>query len=165
MAPPTRIKRSSLVAQCATSIATIVCVALLSIGLFALYASPNAPEDIQTVNDIPGVTTASYPPPAEQTLVIGAELDTYVRQAVFAALRDPVGRPDYALRAEGAKVHTPLTTAPPVVEARSYQAPRPRPKPDIALRDELRNGECWRFGGGSGQLAVRMPYLIRVTIP
>ncbi|RPD70236.1 hypothetical protein L226DRAFT_470550 [Lentinus tigrinus ALCF2SS1-7] len=114
---------------------------------------PTAPEVSSSYDRLPKTDTPVPP-----------ELEAYVQRVVSAALRDPVGRREYALFQDGAAVipqltHPPLRTsglgsAPSVAEATA---------PEAALSDDLRVGACWLIHGSSGQLGIGLHAFISPT--
>ena len=78
----------------------------------------------------------------------------FVRDAVRAAQKDPVGRRDYALAAEGARIAPKLTTFANVHDSR----------PAVNVLDEdLRSGSCWSFFGNHAQVSIKLPEFIYPT--
>ncbi|RPD74276.1 hypothetical protein L226DRAFT_425821, partial [Lentinus tigrinus ALCF2SS1-7] len=101
------------------------------------------------------------------------ELEAYVNRLVSTALRDPVGRRDFALFQDGAAVITRLTHPAPApgrrlpkhAELSSGDASHPngRNTPEAALHDDLRVGECWLVPGTSGQLGIGLHTFVAPT--
>ncbi|KAI0762925.1 hypothetical protein C8Q74DRAFT_1191173 [Fomes fomentarius] len=86
--------------------------------------------------------------------MIAQDVLAYVHHAISAALRDPVGRRDFALVADGAKVVNNLTSPSPLTGDNS---------PELALRDDLRIGQCWLVDQRSFQLGVGLPVFVHPT--
>lgn len=156
----TIVKGSSLarVAQGITVLALALCFGIILLGI------GSAPDKTTNNDELTPTTptTTSTPPPAQAVLTLGPEAETYVRQIVLNALRDPVGLRDFALQATGAKV-LPYLTSSTLPDKRSYTGETPRAGPEAALRDDLRMGECWRIAGSSAQLGIGIPEFIHAT--
>ncbi|TFK79660.1 hypothetical protein K466DRAFT_579148 [Polyporus arcularius HHB13444] len=101
------------------------------------------------------------------SVTVTPELEAYVNRLVSTALRDPVGRRDFALFQDGAAVITRLTYPSPSLRPRSSKHPQVSPvgdaAPEAALRDDLRVGECWLVPGSSGQLGIGLHTFIAPT--
>ncbi|KAI0702558.1 hypothetical protein C8Q76DRAFT_606617 [Earliella scabrosa] len=85
---------------------------------------------------------------------------TFVRKAIKEALDDPVGLPDYALAAEGAKIIQKLTTS----SKSDLEKARP---PSNILDEDIRSGSCWSFSGDRAQVGIKVStqlYPTHVTI-
>ncbi|KAI1783091.1 UNC-like C-terminal-domain-containing protein [Ganoderma leucocontextum] len=84
----------------------------------------------------------------------------YIDRAVNRVLRDPVGRRDFALLADGAIVLpelTKLVTPKGVTDLPSGSCP------DAALNDDMRIGNCWLVSGSAVQLGLRLSNMIHPT--
>ncbi|KAI0364230.1 hypothetical protein BV20DRAFT_956648 [Pilatotrama ljubarskyi] len=95
-------------------------------------------------------------------------------EAVRMALRDPVGLPDFALRAHGAGVLKELTTPkPPSKSLQDPEKPSINPGrssrfaeplgPDVALTDDMHIGKCWSVPDVKAQLGIRLSEMIYPT--
>ncbi|PIL31026.1 hypothetical protein GSI_05720 [Ganoderma sinense ZZ0214-1] len=90
-----------------------------------------------------------------------AYVDRAVERAISRALRDPVGRRDFALLADGAILLPELTE---VVTSDGMRRGRDRgTRPEVALNDDMRIGNCWSIPGTNGQLGFRLATMIRPT--
>ncbi|TFK79279.1 hypothetical protein K466DRAFT_473880, partial [Polyporus arcularius HHB13444] len=98
-------------------------------------------------------------------------LEAYVQRLVSTALRDPVGRRDFALLQDGAVVVSKLTYPAPSPPSSKRSKPivgssfghRERSAPEAALRDDLRVGECWLVRSSSAQLGVGLQSFVAPT--
>ncbi len=111
------------------------------------------------------VRLSSYPQPDTQQGIspyLKTYVDDAVSRAVTRALRDPVGRRDFALYADGGRAITPLTGffSGGVFIARASHDEHP---PNVTLTDDLRIGQCWSIAASAGQLGVRLPEIIHIT--
>lgn len=70
--------------------------------------------------------------------------------------RDLTGRQDFASRYSGGRVIAKFTT-----QARSSLYPTN--DPIVALDEDLRPGRCWRFEGGSGQIAIGFSQDVQIS--
>lgn len=92
---------------------------------------------------------------------IKAYVDGAVHRAISRALRDPVGRRDFALLADGAILLPELTE---VAASRGMLRARDRgTRPEVALDDDMHIGNCWSIPGAGGQLGFRLATMIRPT--
>ncbi|KAI0364520.1 hypothetical protein BV20DRAFT_1039373 [Pilatotrama ljubarskyi] len=93
-------------------------------------------------------------------------LQAYVDRVISAKLRDPVGRRDFALHADGGRVMEDLTFPLPIHT--SKQPPvSPLQNPERALQDDIHIGNCWHIPSRTGQLGIILPvhvYPTHVTI-
>lgn len=90
-----------------------------------------------------------------------AYIDRAVDRAINRARRDPVGRRDFALLADGAILLPELTA---VAGARGVLRARERgTRAEAALDDDTRIGNCWSIPGTGGQLGFRLATMIRPT--
>ena len=86
---------------------------------------------------------------------ISPYLKAYVDRAVSRALRDAVGRRDFALIADGARVVRALTGI--VTENGFFQDQQlPGNSPNATLIDDLHIGNCWSIAASKGQLGIRL---------
>ncbi|TFK89648.1 hypothetical protein K466DRAFT_486353 [Polyporus arcularius HHB13444] len=89
-------------------------------------------------------------------------IKAYVDRALSRAMRDPVGRRDFALLADGARVVRALTGA--VSAGRFYEAQTHSvPPPNVTLVDDLHVGNCWSMAAPTGQLGIRLSERIYPT--
>ena len=85
----------------------------------------------------------------------------YIDREVSKSMRDFVGRPDFALQANGAYVIPDLTR---VYSADGKARPPPSQSfPDKAFNDDPRVGNCWLFPGTSGQIGFQLAKMIHPT--
>ncbi|KAI0324606.1 hypothetical protein GY45DRAFT_1262531 [Cubamyces sp. BRFM 1775] len=83
-------------------------------------------------------------------------MKAYIDSAVLKAYSDLVGRPDFALQANGARLLAEITSG---MHDRRTTAPK-RSLPEDALSDDLRIGHCWTFEGSKAQLGVKLSELV-----
>lgn len=81
-------------------------------------------------------------------------LASYIHKEIRSALKDSVGKRDFALAADGAKIAIKLTSAFESFDARL---------PDNILDEDLRSASCWSFPGDRGQVGIKVPELIFPT--
>ncbi|KAI0714469.1 hypothetical protein C8T65DRAFT_521499, partial [Cerioporus squamosus] len=86
---------------------------------------------------------------------IPPHISSFVHDTIYSALRDPVGRRDFALAAEGARIAPKLTTSFP-------DASESRPPANI-LDEDLRSGSCWSFPDDHAQVSVKLREFIYPT--
>ncbi len=86
---------------------------------------------------------------------IPPHISSFVQNAIYSALRDPVGRRDFALAAEGARIAPKLTTSFP-------DTPESRPPANI-LDEDLRSGSCWSIPDDHAQVSVKLRKFIYPT--
>ncbi|KAI0742323.1 hypothetical protein C8Q80DRAFT_1108657 [Daedaleopsis nitida] len=84
-------------------------------------------------------------------------IQSYIDKAIAAALKDPVGRRDFALAADGARIAKKLTFP---LDPADLSVPRP---PENVLDEDLRSASCWSFWGTEGQVAIKVPEFIYPT--
>ena len=84
----------------------------------------------------------------------------YVDRAVNRALRDPVGRRDFALLADGAIIRPELTK---VIAAKGTFDLPPDSRPEAALNDDMHIGKCWLIPGNAAQLGLCLSAMIHLT--
>ncbi len=89
---------------------------------------------------------------------IPSQITLYVKRTITAALRDPVGRRDFALAAEGARIGTKLTSPLPTADGGVDARP-----PENILDEDLRSGSCWMIDDNHGQVAIKLPEFIFPT--
>ncbi|KAI0730677.1 hypothetical protein C8Q76DRAFT_588799, partial [Earliella scabrosa] len=75
---------------------------------------------------------------------------SYVNWVVMAALKDPVGRPDYALAADGAKIAPTLTSS---FDSSDIALSHP---PTNILDEDLWSTSCWSFPGSQAQVGIKL---------
>lgn len=97
---------------------------------------------------------------------VSPHVKAYIDRAIARAQRDAVGRRDYALIADGARVVRALTGA---VSDRGFIQDQQlaNNSPDSTLVDDLRIGNCWTIAAAKGQLGIRLSeqlYPTHVTV-
>lgn len=70
--------------------------------------------------------------------------------------RDFTGRQDFASRYNGGHVMAKFTT-------QTRSSTYPTNDPIVALDEDLRLGRCWRFEGGSGQIAIAFSQAVQIS--
>ncbi|KAI0720090.1 hypothetical protein C8T65DRAFT_706084 [Cerioporus squamosus] len=94
---------------------------------------------------------------------VSPAIKAYIDRTVSRALRDPVGRRDFALHANGGRVIPDLT----VTFAPEGQAPHTSQaslsNAQLAITDDLRVGQCWSIPGSAAQLGLRLSDLMHPT--
>ena len=90
---------------------------------------------------------------------------SYVDRTVYRALRDPVGRRDYALRANGGRVIPDLTwfISPDGHATESVATDLAASSVELAITDDSRIGQCWLIPGSTAQLGLRLAELMHPT--
>lgn len=103
---------------------------------------------------------------------VSPALKLYIERALKRALRDPVGRPDFALHANGGRVLYDLTDIGSREDLSACLSPAgiDMSPPDAsgnnaveAVMDDLRIGQCWAIPGRSAQLGLRVSQLMHPT--
>ncbi|RDX51816.1 hypothetical protein OH76DRAFT_1454732 [Lentinus brumalis] len=84
-------------------------------------------------------------------------LVSYIDNAIRAAYKDPVGRRDFALAADGGRISPKLTSS---FDSSPVSPPR---RPENILDEDLRSGVCWLFPGDHGQVGIKIPQFIHPT--
>ncbi|RDX40494.1 hypothetical protein OH76DRAFT_1459489 [Lentinus brumalis] len=84
----------------------------------------------------------------------------YIDRAVNKALRDPVGRRDFALHADGGRLLPELTR---VAKGTGWIMPPSGSAPQEALTDDVHIGRCWLIPGTVAQLGVQLSEMIHPT--
>ncbi len=87
-------------------------------------------------------------------------ISAYVQKVVRAALRDPVGRRDFALAADGAKITPKLTSS---FEVLSDLSSAPARSPELILDEDMRSGSHWFLPCAQGQVGIKLPAFIYPT--
>ncbi|KAI0696213.1 hypothetical protein C8T65DRAFT_583626 [Cerioporus squamosus] len=137
----------------------------------AVFGLGNATSrDLSVDTDLPPgpVVSLSQEPPSPADTII-PQLEAYVQHVVSAALRDTVGRRDFALFQDGAAVIPKLTYPPPPTRQPRASAPASAPaldgrgEPEAALDEDLHVGSCWLISGTSGQLGVGLHAFVSPT--
>ncbi|EIW57907.1 uncharacterized protein TRAVEDRAFT_126646 [Trametes versicolor FP-101664 SS1] len=89
---------------------------------------------------------------------IDARIQSYIDLAVHRALRDAVGRRDFALYANGGW---------PIPDITSEMSPRPKTPsshpPELALKEDMHVGSCWQLPARRGQLGLRLSHMMYPT--
>ncbi|KAI0746383.1 hypothetical protein C8Q80DRAFT_1105111 [Daedaleopsis nitida] len=91
------------------------------------------------------------------TRTIPPHIASYIERTVAAALKDPVGRRDFALAADGARIASKLTSP-----SDSFDT-SPSQLPENILDEDLRSASCWSFPDTHGQVAIKLPDFIYPT--
>ena len=168
ISPPRPSLPCSQVARVLTGLIFATCVAVVAMFCSGVQDPVNELESRDFSPVLP-VETPSAPP----DVTITPELEAYVNRLVVTALRDPVGRQDFALYQDGAAVINRLTSPNPNPSHRLQHAPPLRAAetspahdqhaPEAALHDDLRVGECWLVSGRSGQLGIGLHTFLAPT--
>ncbi|TFK80344.1 hypothetical protein K466DRAFT_504052 [Polyporus arcularius HHB13444] len=95
-----------------------------------------------------------------QEAEISPALRAYVDRAVIKALRDPVGRRDFALHADGGRVLPELTK---VAKGGGWTQSSSGSSPEYAITDDSRIGHCWSIPGSAAQLGIQLSQMIFPT--
>ncbi|KAI0738565.1 hypothetical protein C8Q80DRAFT_1053321, partial [Daedaleopsis nitida] len=82
---------------------------------------------------------------------------SYINRAIVAALKDPVGRRDFALGADGARIATKLTFPHDSADH------SPTRSPENILDEDLRSGSCWSLSAQHGQVGIKLSEFIYPT--
>ncbi|RDX47412.1 hypothetical protein OH76DRAFT_1354396 [Lentinus brumalis] len=80
-----------------------------------------------------------------------------IQKAVRSAMKDPVGRRDFALAADGARI-TPLLTS--SFDTADLAVERP---PENILDEDLRSASYWSIPDNHGQVGIKVPVFIYPT--
>ncbi len=91
---------------------------------------------------------------------VSPAVKAYIDHAVSRATRDPVGRRDFALYADGGRMVSHLTK---IASARGMTSPPPGGSADAAITDNIHVGNCWLFPGSSAQLGLKLSEMIHPT--
>lgn len=86
-----------------------------------------------------------------------SELSEVIQKAVRSAMRDPVGRRDFALAADGARI-TPLLTS--SFDTSDLAVARP---PENILDEDLRSASHWSIPDSHAQVGIKVPAFIYPT--
>ncbi|KAI0713511.1 hypothetical protein C8Q76DRAFT_619756, partial [Earliella scabrosa] len=89
---------------------------------------------------------------------IPPHISSYIDKRITSALRDPVGRPDFALAADGARIAPKLTS----VFEMDVNTSVVRPVENI-LDEDLRGGSCWEFPADHAQVGIKLSKLVLPT--
>ncbi len=95
-----------------------------------------------------------------QEAEISPALRAYIDRAVSKAFRDPVGRRDFALHADGGRVLPELTK---VAKGGGWTQPLSGSSPEHAITDDSRIGHCWSIPGSAAQLGIQLSEMIFPT--
>ncbi|RPD53695.1 hypothetical protein L226DRAFT_456018, partial [Lentinus tigrinus ALCF2SS1-7] len=94
---------------------------------------------------------------------VSPSVKAYIDRAISRALRDPVGRVDFALHANGGRVIPDLTVAFPPAGQASHATGATLEDAQLAIMDDLRIGQCWSIPGQAAQLGLRLADLVHPT--
>ncbi|RPD78447.1 hypothetical protein L226DRAFT_610365 [Lentinus tigrinus ALCF2SS1-7] len=89
---------------------------------------------------------------------IPVHIASYVQKSLRAAVKDPVGRRDFALAADGAKIAYKLTS--------SFQSDFPSSSirsPELILDEDMRTGSHWLIPDAQCQVGIKLPAFIYPT--
>ncbi|RPD67684.1 hypothetical protein L226DRAFT_474545 [Lentinus tigrinus ALCF2SS1-7] len=89
---------------------------------------------------------------------ISPYVSAHIQTAVRAALKDPVGRRDFALAADGARIATKLTST--FESLSDLSAPQP---PENVLDEDMRAISHWLLPNGHGQVGIKLPSFVYPT--
>ncbi len=107
---------------------------------------------------LPAVSRAPFP--RKRAPPIPAHISSYVQRSIRAALKDPVGRRDFALAADGAKIVPKLTSTFELFSDLSSSPARP---PEMILDEDMRSGSHWFIPDSQGQVGIKLPAFIYPT--
>ncbi|RDX39920.1 hypothetical protein OH76DRAFT_1367002, partial [Lentinus brumalis] len=79
----------------------------------------------------------------------------YVQQSIRRAMKDPVGRRDFALAADGARIAPKLTS--------SFDNTSDARPPTNILDEDMRSASCWAFPDDHAQVSIKLHEFIYVT--
>lgn len=99
-------------------------------------------------------------PPSDE---VAPAIKAYIDRAVYRALRDPVGRRDFALFGNGGRVVPDLTVILSPDGQISHGPEALLKRADYAITDDLRVGQCWSIPGSTAQLSLRLSELMHPT--
>ena len=92
---------------------------------------------------------------------VSPAVKAYIDRTINRALRDPVGRRDFALHANGGRVIPDLTV---VLSPGEQHAPGTiLETAQLSIMDDSRIGQCWSFPGNAAQLGLRLSDLVHPT--
>ena len=91
---------------------------------------------------------------------VSPDVRAYVDEAVRHLSRDPVGRPDFTLYANGGRVIRDLTG---ILQDNTLVLPSIGNTPNVSLTDDTRVGSCWKFPQETGQLGFRTSEMLFPT--
>ncbi|KAI0744914.1 hypothetical protein C8Q76DRAFT_789381 [Earliella scabrosa] len=89
---------------------------------------------------------------------IPPHISSYIDKMVASALKDPVGRRDFALAADGARIAPKLTSTFELESNISVVRP-----PTNILDEDLRSGSCWEFPDNHAQVGIKLKEFIIPT--
>ncbi|KAI0710495.1 hypothetical protein C8Q76DRAFT_769475 [Earliella scabrosa] len=98
--------------------------------------------------------------PSPQPHDLNPTVKAYIDRAIVKALRDPVGRRDFAVYAGGARVIPDLTLG---FSRDGRPLPSTTSSPSAAISDEFHLDSCWDIPGASAQLGVQLSEMIHPT--
>lgn len=128
---------------------------------YQLAAHSNLAQGLSAfLTSIVSIDITSVPPTSSDTIPL--DIQDFVEAAIARALRDPVGRRDFALHAHGGRIMEELTSP----SAQASDLPdfwHTNHPPEVALNEDVSIGMCWTLPGQSGQLGVVVVHLIYPT--
>ena len=98
-----------------------------------------------------------WPCPSRSESDVPPYIAAYVNSAIRAAFKDPVGRRDFALAADGARTAPRLTSTFDVAKGVSMR------HAENILDEDLRSASCWLFPGHRAQVGIKIPAFIYPT--
>ncbi|CDO68111.1 hypothetical protein BN946_scf185044.g19 [Trametes cinnabarina] len=143
------------------SFLTSLAVALLAVSLSLLYIRGfGVPATLHAVLSLPSSSRLPWQPTVpvseytELTPAVKAAVEQLVATTIRAHRLAHRGRPDFALRANGGRVISTLTSG-----QDGFFTSR-EDDPGVAIDDDVHAGRCWRIHTLPSQLGIRLPRMI-----